>query len=326
MTGDRRKTDRRGAALVLALLILVMLDCIVIGALHLSLQEHRIGTSRSMLLRLRLDAESGARLALAHWSARIDSMPIGSQHRIAVTVGRPGTADVQVERLGEYLFLLHSTAAETQPRVARASARLLLSPPPLPPGIDPAAAPLSAAGTIHIASTGELRLPAASDCVSADNVSYAALATHPFAWIVDAGARVDAPSGPLTQPSAIAAYDRIAGLAGGRGSVIMAPGDTTIRTGIAADSQGVGTGPAPHILVVGGSLTVAAGVALRGLVLSRGAVTIEAGASVEGAVHAGGNATIAGTITLDRCAVARAVDASRLDRPSPSGSRAWLPF
>jgi hypothetical protein len=326
LTGNRPGADRRGAALVLALLILVMLDCIVIGALHLSLQEHRIGTSRSMLLRLRLDAESGARLALGQWSARIDSMPIGSQHRIALSVGRAGTADVHVERLGEYLFLVHSTAAETEPRVARASARLLLSPPPLPPGIDPAAVPLSAAGTIHIASTGELRLPAPSDCDPAGNTSYAALMTHPFAWIVDAGARVDAPSGPLTQPSTIAAYDRIVGLAGSRASVTIAPGDTTILTGIAADSQGVGTGPAPHVIMVGGSLTVAAGVALRGLVLSRGAITLEAGASVDGAVHAGGNATVAGTITLDRCAVARAVEASGLDRPSPSGSRAWLPF
>ena len=326
MTGNRPAADRSGAALVLALLILVMLDCIVIGALHLSLQEHRIGTSRSMLLRLRLDAESGARLALAHWSARIDSMPIGSQHRIAVTVGRPGTADVQVERLGEYLFLLHSTAAETQPRVARASARLLLSPPPLPPGIDPAAAPLSAAGTVHVVSTGELRLPAPTDCHPASTTTYAALLTHPFAWIVDADARVDGPSGPLTQPSASAAYDRIAGLAGSRASVSIAPGDTTIRTVTAADSQGLGTGPAPHVLIVGGSLTVSAGVALHGLVLSRGPITLEAGASVDGAVHTGGNATIAGTITLDRCAVARAVDASGLERPSPSGSRAWLPF
>lgn len=326
MTADRPAADRRGAALVLALLILVMLDCIVIGALHLSLQEHRIGTSRSMLLRLRLDAESGARLALGHWSARIDSMPIGSQHRIAVTVGRAGTADVRVERLGEYLFLVHSTAAETEPRVARASARLLLSPTPLPPGIDPAAAPLSAAGTVHVLSTGELRVPAPTDCDPPGNTTYAALVTHPFTWIVDAGAVVDAPSGPLTQPSAITAYDRIAGLAGSRASATIATGDTTIRTGTAADSQGVGTGPAPHVLMVGGSLTISAGVALRGLVLSRGAITIEAGASVDGAVHAGGNATIAGSITLDRCAVARAVDASGLDRPSPSGSRAWLPF
>ena len=326
MTGDRRPADRRGAALVLALLILVMLDCIVIGALHLSLQEHRIGTSREMLLRLRLDAESGARLALGQWSARIDSMPIGSLHRIAVAVDGAGSADVHIERLGEYLFLIHSTAAETEPRVGRASARLLLAPPPLPPGIDPAAAPLSAAGTVHVLSTGELRLPAPTDCDPAGSTTYAALVTHPFAWIVDAGARVDAPSGPLTEPAVITAYDRIAGLAGSRASVIIAPGDTTIRSGTAADSQSVGTGPVPHVLMVGGSLTIGPGVALRGLVLSLGAVTIEAGASVDGAVHTGGNATIAGTITLDRCAVAGAVDASGLDRPSPSGSRAWLPF
>lgn len=326
MTGDRRSADRSGAALILALLILVMLDCIVIGALHLSLQEHRIGTSRSVLLRLRLEAESGARLALGQWSTRIDSMPIGNQHRIAVTVGRAVTADVHIERLGEYLFLAHSTAAETAPRVARASARLLVSPPPLPPGIDPAEAPLSAAGTVHVLSTGALRLPDPTACVPASSTTYAALVTHPFTWIVDAGARVDAPSGTLIQPSVSTAFDRIAGLARSRAAVTIAPGDTTIRTGTAADSQSVGTGPAPHVLIVGGSLTVAAGVALRGLVLSRGAVTLEAGASVDGAVHTGGNATIAGTITLDRCAVARAVDASGLDRPSPSGSRAWLPF
>lgn len=326
MTGNRRTADRRGAALVLALLILVVLDCIVIGALHLSLQEHRIGTNRAMALRLRLDAESGARLALGHWSPRIDTMPTGSQHRIALPLDGAGAADVNIERLGEHLFLVHSTAAEPEPRVGRASARVLLMPPPLPPGIDPAAAPLSAAGIVHLVSTGVLQLPATTDCDPSSNAMYAALVTQPFAWTVDAGARLDGPVGSLTQPSAIAAYDRITGLAGGRTSVAIAHGDTTIHPGAAADIDSVGTGPVPQVLMVGGSLTIAAGVTIRGLVISRGAVILEEGASVDGAVHAGANATIAGTIMLNPCAVARAVDASGLDRPSPAGPRAWLPF
>lgn len=320
------RADRQGAALVLALLILVILDCIVIGALHLSLQEHRIGASRSMLLRLRLDAESGARLALGEWSARIDTMPTGSHYRIAVLVDGTATAVVHIERLDDLLFLVHSAAAEPEPRAGRASARLLITPPPLPPGIDPAGAPLAAAGAVHVGSTGALRLPATTDCNAAGNTTYAALVTHPFPWIIDAGARLDGAQGTLTQPSVIAAYDRIARLARGRTHVTIVDGDTTIQAGAEASVERVARGPVPYVLLVGGSLRLEAGVVLSGLILTRGAVTLDAGASVDGAVHAGGNAIIAGTIELNPCAVARAVDTAGLDRPSPAGARAWLPF
>jgi hypothetical protein len=330
-TNTALRADRRGAALVLALLLLVVLDCIVIGALHLSLQEHRIGVNRAMLLRLRLDAESGARLALAYWSARFDSLHVGSQYRVAIPEAGGGRADVNIERLGDRLFLIQSIAAEPQPRAGRSSARLLVMPPALPDGIDPAAAPLSAASEVHVLATGMLDADVSAKCGAPAGAAYAALITGPTPLQADDGAQIDGMIGLFRRPNLIVEYDRIAEIAAGTPFITIVPGDTTLRAGDASGTAGLASGsdhtePVSQVLLVGGTLNIAGGTAFRGLIIARGSVTIEAGASVHGAVHAAGTATIAGAVRLDTCAVSGAVQESGMDRPRPAGSRAWLPF
>jgi hypothetical protein len=122
-----------------------------------------------------------------------------------------------------------------------------------------------------------------------------------------------------------AVYDRVAEIARGRASVTIAHGDTIVHADTGASPE-LAASLEPQVLLVGGSLTIAAGAEVRGLVLTRGAVTIEAGALVYGAVHTGSDATIEGEIHLDACAIAYAIDAAGLARPAPAGPRPWLPF
>lgn len=305
--------DRRGAALVIALLLLVILDCIIIGTLQLSLQEHRLGANGSVLLQLRLDAESGLRRALAVWSLDIDSMLIGGEHSIAVPRAGTGPVSVDIERLHDRLFLIRSVAAEPAPRAGRVAARLLVVPPALPPGTDPAPAPLSSAGIVRILPTGVIDPDAAPGCAAGARAHYAILMTDPLALIVDAGAQPGAAPGSLSRPSIAAALDRVTGLIAGSGTVGFATADTVI----AADAAGA--------LIVLGDLSIRGGATFRGLIIARGVVTLESGSFIRGAVHTGGGAVVGGEIQWDPCAVADAVAVSGLDKPLAAGARGWLP-
>ncbi|MGH7448317.1 MAG: hypothetical protein ACRELT_12190 [Longimicrobiales bacterium] len=297
---------RPGAALVMALLMIVVLDCIVLGTLRLSLQEHRLAANRSSVLQLRLDAESGAKRALGLWTADIDSLPVGAGHRIAFPpLQTPGSA-VQVERVAEQLFLVESTAVEPAPRVGRASARLLVFPPALPTGVDPAPAPASAAGVIHVLGTGLITTSAPAGCIEVPPPN--SILGPSFGITIDAGATLDAPIGALGPRALSRSFDRIRDLW---------PAPVPLDSTLSIDAAGA--------LLVSGDFTVAAGIEFRGLVIAGGSVTLEPGAVIRGAVHAAGALTVAGTVAWDPCAVADGIEQWGLDRPNPAGSRAWLP-
>jgi hypothetical protein len=292
----------------MALLTLIILDCVVLGILHLALQEQRIGSNRSAVLQLRLDAESGLRLALGSWTAGIDSMERGSPHRIPVPTDEMAGARVHAERLDEYLFLLESTAAEPPPRAGRAVTRLLVTPPALPPAVDPAPAPIVSAGPVHVMATGAVVSGPPPGC-SAAAPSHGILAP-PFTVTVEAGAVLDAPAAPLPSKTLAGAFYRIAQLAP---SQVVARSDSTI----AATSSGV--------LVVVGNVTIAAHAAFRGLLIASGSVRIESDADMIGVVHAGAGVTVAGHIQWDPCVIAVAIRDAGLDQPRPAGPRAWIP-
>src|SRR5690606_28312062 len=152
----RIRARRSGAALILALLAIVVLDCIILGTLHLALQENRIANNRSSVLQLRLDADGGARRALAFWSEQLDTLPPGAAHRVQVPAAITPGAVVHVERLDQHLYMIESVAAEPAPRAGRATSRLLLTPPALPPDAEPAAAAVTAAVSVHVAASGSV--------------------------------------------------------------------------------------------------------------------------------------------------------------------------
>ena len=297
---------RSGAALVMALLMIVVLECIVLGTLQISLQEHRLAANRSSVLQLRLDAESGARRSLGLWTAPIDSMPVGGMHRIMLPALLTPGARVSVERIDSRTFMFESVAAEPAPRVGRSTTRLLVRPPVLPPDIDPAAAAASAAGALHVQATGVITAAPPAGC--GRSAPPFGVLTPSFAATVSPGAALDAPVGILGPDALVHSFDRVRDLW---------PGHVPLDSILSLDGAGS--------LMVAGNLTVAPGTAFSGLVIVGGSATIAAGAVLRGAIHARGALTVAGTIAWDGCAVAHAMEQAHLNRPTPAGPRPWLP-
>lgn len=302
---------RPGAALVMALLLIVVLDCIVLGTLHLSLQEHRIASNHAAALSLRLEAESAVRRASARWSVVFDTMPAGAHHRLALPAPATPRTRLHIERVHTHLFLIDALTAEPLPRVGRAAARLLVTPPAVPPGLDPSLAPLSATGTVHVGPTGTLSAAAPASC-PAGTALHAALVRRLSDLSIDPAARFDAPGGVLGADDVSPHFDRIAALAAALSIRLVSSGDTVL------------SGTVSGVVISHGDLTLAAGAVFDGLLIARGRVTVAAGAAVRGAVH-GGSAIVDGSITWDPCTVAAARTAARLDRPAPTGPRSWLP-
>lgn len=298
---------RSGAALTMALLVIVILDCIVLGSLYLALQEVRIGGNGSAVLQLRLDAESGVRRALGLWTLEVDTMPAGNGRLMFDTLATAG-ARVHVERLDDLLFLLESRAFERPPRVGRAAAGMLVAPPALAVGVDPAPAPLSSSGSVQVSATGVVVSAVPGGCAAAATPH--AILAPPFSITSASGASVDAPGGPLGSAPLIHTFARLLALAPPHA---VAAGDSAITTGHSG------------ILVVPGNLTITGGAIVSGLLVASGAVHVDPGAVVTGAVHAGGLLTVGGTVMWDPCGVKAAVHAAGLDRPRPAAVRAWLP-
>lgn len=298
-----------GAALVMALLLVVVLDCIVLGTLHISMQEHRIGQNRRGVLQLRLDAEGALRTIAGIWPAALDSLGTGDRARLpSTTVSR---AHVNVERLGDILFLLEAVAAEPAPRAGRATARLLVHPPVLPREIDPAPAPLSVQGSLRVLATGTVSAasPACPDGVA----EHAILLASAGSVVVDPGGVVDAPRGLLSSPALSSEFARVSTLSLGPAAVHSMVGDTVLSQPIAG------------VLIVDGSLTLQPPAYIEGLLLVRGDLTVAEGSVVTGAVHVGGSAIVAGEIRWDPCRVKRVVDAARFRSAVAVGGRARIP-
>lgn len=299
---------RSGAALTMALLAIIVLDCIVLGSLYLALHEARIGGNHSAVLQLRLDAESGIRRALGLWTLEVDTMPAATGQRLMFDTLATAGARVHVERLDDLLFLLESAAFERPPRFGRAAARMLVAPPALAVGIDPAPAPLSSSASVHVTATGVVVSAVPTGCAAAPTPH--AILAPPFSLTIAPGASVDAPGGALGPDPLIHTFGRLLALAPPH---TVAFGDTAITS--------VHSG----VLIVPGNLTLTAGAAVSGLLVASGSVQIDPGAVVAGAVHAGGLLTVAGTVTWDSCSTMAAINAAGLDRPRPAAGRAWLP-
>lgn len=303
-----RVARRSGAALVLALLAIIVLDCIVLGTLHIAMQEHRIGANRSTVLQLRLDTEGGARRALGFWTAEIDTMPVGGSHRIAFPASATAPAQVEIERIEQSLYLIHSVAAEPPPRVGRATARVLVRPPALPPGTDAAAAPINSKGAVYIAATGRVVTSPPAGC-TAVQPAFSVTIAPPYTLTATPGSFQESPAAPPEPQPVLEAFQRLADLAPN----LLTAGDSII------DSDGGG------VLLAAGSVTLTGTTEFRGILITRGSLTIGPYASVIGAVHAGAGLVLAGQVRWDGCAVQEAISAARLDRPGEAAPRAWLP-
>lgn len=299
---------RPGAALILAVLAIIVLDCIVLGMLNLALQEQRIGANRSVILQLRLDADGGVRRALGLWTPSIDTMSTGSAARRTLPAAQTPGSIVSIERLDGHLFLLESLAAEPPPRFGRASARLLVHPPALPPAVDPAPAPVSSAGPVYVQASGEVSADAPAGCIAGSSPN--SILAPAFSVTLEAGATLDAPPGPPPQPAIMNDFLRLMTLA---------------RPGFTALGDSTFTADGAGLLIVDGNVTISAGAVFTGLLLTSGSVTIEPTGAAYGAIHAGAGLHIAGRVQWDPCAVTAAVDESGSSRPRPVGNRAWLP-
>jgi hypothetical protein len=297
--------------------MLLVIDCVVLGTVHLALLEQRLAGNAVAALRLRLAAESAARTAAVPWLPAFDSLPDGGARQLKVGAGPAGLiVQARIERLSTELFLVRAEANEPAPAPGRAAAALLLLPPVLPFGVDPAPAALSASGAYvgGAVDAGEVEAGTA-DCASGE--AAAILIGHADALLLASSAALDGAVGvlddPLTDRARLARIVATAANAADGVLLRFAPADLRF--------EGAGSG----VLMVAGSLTVGAGAAFTGLVIVGGQLLVEEGARVRGAVHAAGHAEIHGTLTFDACSVATAVDRARLDMPRPHAHRAWIP-
>src|SRR5690606_25841825 len=114
-------TRRPGAALILAIVIVVVIQCLVVGTLHLAMQEHRLATNGATTLRLRLAAEAALRTAPDRWRPALDSLAMGTADSVHAVVSPDGMIrSAGVVRIDTALYLISGTAAESAPRSGRA--------------------------------------------------------------------------------------------------------------------------------------------------------------------------------------------------------------
>ncbi|HSJ26103.1 MAG TPA: hypothetical protein VK929_15605 [Longimicrobiales bacterium] len=131
---------RSGASLAVALAALVLIECVIIGTLHLALLERRLVAGSADVLRLRLAAEAALAHAAATWPDAAESLPPdGRQLTVLDDISPDGVVlRASVQRIGPALYLLRSSASLPAPAHGQASAESLLLPPVLPPEFDAA--------------------------------------------------------------------------------------------------------------------------------------------------------------------------------------------
>ena len=302
---------RSGAALIFALLLLVVLDCVIIGTVHLAMLERRIADNATAALRLRVAAESIVRATLAAWPDALDTLRTG----VPITGAHGVTADgyvqrASIERLAGDLFAVRGTAEETS-GTGRSAALLIVTPPAFPPRSELATAAVSVRGTAQV--SGSITAGPTADCPANPSVALRVTALDRLAMHEDAvdGDVAYYPSSDDYSVLIPQAIRRLRGHSGGELRIVS--GDLHLD----AAFNGV--------LVIDGNLTIPAGVEVTGLILASGTVILETGASVTGALHAGGDVSIPGAVTLDACTVERLIGRTRLMAPRPAPTRAWLP-
>jgi hypothetical protein len=129
---------RSGASLALALAMLVLIECVVVGTLHLAMLERQLASSAAAVLRLRLAAEAALADASTMWPPAADSLVAGgSGIQLFDRRGRDGlrvTASLRCTVSGA--CIIRSTAAEPPAGNGAATAAMLVLPPLLPPLLD----------------------------------------------------------------------------------------------------------------------------------------------------------------------------------------------
>lgn len=284
-------TSRPAAALPTAIVVLLALNCVVVGTFHIALLERRVAANAATALRLRLAAGSDAAAHAALTNAAWDTLPIGRHLSLGIRTTTDGDrVAVTLRRLAVTLFLLRAEASLPTPLTGTAARSILLRPPAIPAHIDPAAAGVS---------SRSLRVPGGGAVVAAEPPS----------------CRTDALTVQPPDSSLLATHIRrihdLASLNPGH-SIRIIDGDFTLA------------GSMSGILIATGNVDVVPGSNVRGVVIAGGTLHIEQGARVTGAAHAA-DAIVAGVIEHDACAARSAIRAARLDLPTPAGARAWLP-
>jgi hypothetical protein len=308
MTGG----NRRGAALVIALVVLVIIECVIIGTIHVAMMERRVAHNALLAARLRLTAGSAAREAAVRWSPVLDSMAPGDRFPVHADSTGPIVTSVTVERLNRGLLLVRATAEQRPPGHGRTAAAVIVVPPALSAGVDPAAAAVSA--TTVVAADGAAITAEGGECGGdvAVRVGGGTLDVAPAAMVIGEVEPIQVDL-MLTSYMTRLALAAAAAAAAGPEHVLFTDGDAPIDEAF--------TG----LVIAGGDVIVSGGGRVRGLVVAGGDVVIEQGATVEGAVHAVGRADLRGAVRLDACAVRDMLTATGMDRPRPFPGRSWIP-
>jgi hypothetical protein len=252
VTASTALRPSQGGSLVATVIVLLVLDCVILGTLHLAMLERAMAGSAIDTLRLRLAADEGLAVVIAGWDARLDSLPPAGVSPISTVPGTDGVAvTVTAERRAPLVVLLRATASLPAPRFGRATAALLVVPPLLPPGFS-GDAPIYAAGGVEFGPEGVVtgaggEISAAADAIQ--RITAAAGLLHGREGIVIQ------PSGSPVDMSCTA--------------VVFSAGNVTIQAGA------VMTG----LLIATGDVRIEPGAAVMGAVLAGGHV------HVAGVVH-----------------------------------------
>jgi hypothetical protein len=302
-----RRAARSGAALIIALIVLAVLDCVVLGTLHLAMLERRVAANVAAALALRLDAEAAVRSVLPRLDATIDTLALGSAPARFGGVAAPNghATAATVERLPADLLLITGVARLPARAHGRGNATLVVHPPALPAGVHAAAAALTARGGVRFGPQGRV--------IAGDT---AILAADPAAITGADGDAIGGLVSVLTPASDVVAHTERLLLH------TRPPAGAAVRMahdGLEVEDSFTG------ILIVAGDLVVRAGVHVSGLIVVGGSLVLEGGARVDGAVHVAGVAEVDGVIAADRAGVETAVYAAALREPRPPAERAWLP-
>jgi hypothetical protein len=305
---------RSGAALAAVLVVLLVIDCVVLGTMQLALLEQRMAENGLLALRLRVAARSAAHLATARWDPALDAVLQGET--LARQVPPPdSTFDVRVvvERTAPALFVVRARVQLAASPHAAASAALLVVPPLLDSRFDVATAALTAQ-YLQVADGGGIA--AAADACTPGGVRAVGLTAGDGAGLA-ADDRIAGAVESLPPDSAMAAaFQRIVDVAR---HVVDSTGSLVSLTDSSVHLEHAAGG----VHVVLGDAVVAA--PFEGLILVGGDVIIEPAGSVRGAVHALGSARVAGHVVLDGCLVHASLAGAGLSRARLLPARPVLP-
>jgi hypothetical protein len=123
---------RGGASLAVTLCVLILIECVVIGTLHLAMQERHLADAGIALLRLRLAADAAVAEGLqADWAAEVDGTHLWQGEPAPGYSGR-----ATIYSAGTGLFMIRGAASEPPPGYGLAISSTLVRPPVLPPSFD----------------------------------------------------------------------------------------------------------------------------------------------------------------------------------------------